>query len=314
MAQSNQHFFSPTPNTEESPSVAAAEGVLPTEAAYEALLPEILALADNDLTPINVDVMSAIITVTGALPELRSLRSEIEAAWRQFDFQQFDKLESYALALNHAHSRHRSSVAAEGIGELVTELTTQRDQLLANATSLATSRLINAERLKHVKKANGYRALASDVLTLCTVYRDDWSRLEGKTPFSKGELVRIGKLALELLSVVALREQALAVTGETALIRQKAFTLFVRAYEDARRAVHYLRAKVGDGDRIAPSLYAGRATRRRADEPELEVLAPAPLAAAPASGSGAESAPSSSTPSIVIDNVAGLPIDNPFSA
>jgi hypothetical protein len=244
--------------------------------------------------------ISAVATVTSVLPEINALRSEIEGSLRNFDFTQFDKLEQHTRALTHAHSRYRSSLPRETSTDLVTELTQVRDDLF------------DPERLKHVKTATGYRALASDVLTLCTVFNEEWAKVEGKTPFTLAELHRVGTLALELLSAVGLRVQGQVLTGEATLIRQKAFTLFLRADDDARRAVHYLRDKVGDGDRIAPSLYAGRTARRRGAE-EVEPP-PAPLPPAAPHTVPTAATPLAATAPIVIDSAAGLPIDNPFSA
>jgi hypothetical protein len=75
---------------------------LPTEAAYAAVLPEILGVDDEDLALINIDVVSAITTVLGVAPELKALRGEIEVELPRFDLARFDKLERYALALSHA--------------------------------------------------------------------------------------------------------------------------------------------------------------------------------------------------------------------
>jgi hypothetical protein len=50
-------------------------------------------------------------------------------------------------------------------------------------------------------------------------------------------------------------------------------------YEDVRRAVAYLRAREGDADAIAPSLYPGRPRRRQseADAPAAPVPSPEPF-------------------------------------
>jgi hypothetical protein len=71
---------------------------------------------------------------------------------------------------------------------------------------------------------------------------------------------------LALLVAVGLKEQAPVKLGEAAQRRRRAFTLLIQAYDDARRAIVYLRAKSGDAAQIAPSLYAGRRGRRRAAE------------------------------------------------
>lgn len=49
--------------------------------------------------------------------------------------------------------------------------------------------------------------------------------------------------------------------------RQRAFTLFVRAYEECRRAATYLRWHEDDADDIAPSLWTKR-NRRTAAAPD----------------------------------------------
>ncbi len=295
MAQSNLVFENvPTPK-------------LATEEAYDNILAEIVAVPDEELTTVNIDVVAAVTTVIGSLPEIKAFRSSIEAEWRNFDFVQFDKLETYALALNHAHSLYRGAFAPRAnVIELAADLGLMRDRMLSNAQSLASLGLINGERLKTVKTVTGYKALASDVLTLGTVFKEHWSNVEGKTPYTPAELHRSGSAALELLTAVGLREQTPVLVGEAALTRQRAFTLFVRAYDEARRAVHYLRAKAGDADRIAPSLYAGRTVRRRNGEQEVIDTAAAPNASA----NGAEAA----APAIIIDNRAGLPVDNPFTS
>jgi hypothetical protein len=63
------------------------------------------------------------------------------------------------------------------------------------------------------------------------------------------------------------REQGPAVVVETARIRQQAFTLLVKAYDETRRAVSFLRWREGDADTIAPSLYAGRGGRGKPAAP-----------------------------------------------
>ena len=106
----------------------------PSEAAYQELLPEISALDEPDLVPINVDVLTAVTTVLGALPKLRALRPQIEAEWRRFDFERFDKLEAYALALSHAHALWRgASVPKAAVTGLADELAGIRDQLSLDA-------------------------------------------------------------------------------------------------------------------------------------------------------------------------------------
>jgi hypothetical protein len=85
-------------------------GKLPTEAAYEAIFAEISVLPDEEIAPLNIDVVGAVTTVLGVLPALRALRPEIQDELPRFDLQRFDRLEQYALALNHANALHRGAL------------------------------------------------------------------------------------------------------------------------------------------------------------------------------------------------------------
>lgn len=68
------------------------------------------------------------------------------------------------------------------------------------------------------------------------------------------------------------REQSPTLIAEVPGNRQRAFTLFMRAYVQARRAIGFLRWERADLDEIAPSLYASRGTKKRAAEPRTEVV------------------------------------------
>jgi len=50
--------------------------------------------------------------------------------------------------------------------------------------------------------------------------------------------------------------------AETADMRARAFTLLTDAYDNARRAIIYLRWHEGDADIICPYLFAGRSNGR----------------------------------------------------
>lgn len=65
-----------------------------------------------------------------------------------------------------------------------------------------------------------------------------------------------------------------ALLGETSERRSQAFTLFVTAYEDVRRAIHFIRAKSGDAEEIAPSLHSIRTARRRSPPPDDDDVPP----------------------------------------
>lgn len=278
-----------------------ASGYL-AEAAYLELVTEIEAVPDEDELPINVDLISAVIQVLGVLPELKALRPEIQELPR-FNLQRFDKLEKYALALGHTHALYRSTVPDKGtVSELGNAVTALRDRLLADAHTLAGYDLLNAERLRDCKKANGYRAAAGDLFTIVTVLKEHWPRIEGKTPLTKAALDDAGNRAVELMSAVGVREQGPVEAARATRLRQKAFRLFVDAYEDTRRAVAYVRASHRDADEITPSFWGPRGARRKAVEP-VEATEPLPQHPADAKAEARQ---------LEMSNPLGLPVTNPF--
>lgn len=279
-----------------------------SEIAFAALLPEITAVGDDEILPLNIDVVNAVTLVLGVLPELRALREEIKAELTRFDIARFDKLEQYALALDHADALYRRTLPDKAtIAELGAELAATRDRLYTDAMWLASYDLVDPAQLKDCKKANGYRAAATDVRNLVAVLKERWPKIEGKLPVTLTALNQAANRAVELLAAVGVREQGPVTTGETARLRQKIFTLFVAAYDDARRAVNYLRADKEEADSIVPSLWTQRgAGRPRTNPPEPDDEQQPPQHPADVA------AQSRSNVDVPINNPAGLPITKPF--
>lgn len=280
---------------------------LPTEAAYAAVLPEIVALPDDRAVAVNVDVVSAVTSLLGMLPELRSLRPQIQDELPKFDLERFDKLQLYALALSHANTVHRGTFTPKGsIADQGAELAAIRDRLFTTAQALVSFGLMDASQIKDCKKASGYRPTAADVLMLVEAFKEKWPNIEGKAPVTLTALHDAGKRALELLNAVGLKEQGPVSSSEASMLRQKAFGLFLRAYDDARRAITYLRHYAGDADEIIPSLYAGRGGRRPREQEDKDEASPAVTAAT-------RGAPDAAPDAVAVDNSAGLPVTSPFT-
>lgn len=277
---------------------------LPTESAFAELLPEISAVPEAELATINVDVVEVVTLVLGVLPQLRSLRPEIQKL-PFFDLERFDRLEKYALALSHAHTRHRSTLPSKGnVAVLGKELAVLRDRLHTSAMSLADYGLLDGSVLKQCKRFIGYRATATDVFTLVALFKESWSEVAGKTPVTLEALNDAGQRAVGLLAAFGAREQGPASTAEAARLRQQAFTLFAAAYDDARRAVAYLRPAPGARDEIAPTFYASRGGPRR--------TAMAPSHSPPVDADGARDTTGSSS-EVVMDLGAELPVADRFA-
>jgi len=281
------------------------------EAAYDRLLPEIDALPASALVVINIDVPSAVTSAIGAWREISTLRSELAAKLKDFDLAQFDKLEAYALATGHAHALYMAASAPAGLTQLSEEVAKVRELLLSDAVALAKRGVFDGQKLKELKGPPGYKNIAFDLLALVAMFREKWSVLDGKTLIQPAELKAAQLLADRLISAVGEREQTPVQAVDAAERRQRAFSLFVNAYDQARRAIQYVRWAEGDVDSIAPSLYSGRGNsnvRRRGAE-GTEPVAPVPVVQVQApvavngGGAGSPQAP-----------VAGLPGGAPFTA
>lgn len=227
------------------------------EAAYVRVLPEIDAVPASELVVINIDVPSAVTRALGAWREISALRSSL-AALQSFDLAQFDKLETYALATGHAHALYKAASAPVGFSDLSEQVAKVRDVLLADATALAKRGIFDEQRLKPLKVAHGHKNMAFDLLALVAMFHERWSVLEGKILLQPAELKDAQLLADRLISAVGERNQTPVQAVVAAERRQRAFSLFVKAYDQARRAIQYVRWAERDVDSIAPSLYAGR--------------------------------------------------------
>jgi hypothetical protein len=276
-------------------------------AGYDTELPEIMKIKREDFVAINVDIPSAVILVLGGISEIRKLRAECEKTLPTFDHTLFDRIETLALAMGYAHSLQNAAsqpvLPVQKLSERVLDL---RETLIADWTALSRRGFMDAQRLKNLKGTLGYKNQAFDLLTLVTMGREAWPRIQGKTAVTSAELDEAETLSDQLLTAVGEREQLPAVAPETMDIRQAAFTRFMRGYDQLRRAAEHLRWDEGDADSYVPSLYAGR-KRRGSDlvqpaQPEVVAPAPAVPAASKEPPKNGASAP------------VGMPGSDPFTA
>ncbi len=242
---------------------------------------------------VNLDIIAAVNTAAGVIPELKALRSRIVLELPHFDVAAFDRLHLYAMAAAYAHTMHLVAAGRrDDLRPMLEEAVKLRHLLLSDAKALAARGILNGEVLKRLKGATGYKNVQTDLQMLVNVFKASWARIQGKCAVTEDEMARGGKLVAWLMEVVGLREQGHAELEESAEMRARAFTLFTRTYDDARRAVGFLRRKHRDVDDIVPSLYAGRSNGRNGTNKKAEVAAAVTLL----SPAAAESATSHTTP------------------
>jgi hypothetical protein len=284
--------------------------------ALEQIRPEIAALDESKLHPIKLETLLATGTVRGSLPKIMQYRAQLIQEVPKFDISKLDKLGLYALALVHTQTAYtvayRPPEALAALGDEVTQL---REQLLSDATALVNRGLLNGGPLDVLKGPSGYRNAASDLMALALLLRTNWSAISSKSCVSEVELDRADKISIELLDAVGTREQNPVRLATVALERQKAYTLFMDAYDQVRRAIHFLRWNEDDADTIAPSLYAGRSASHKKATSDIPNTSDAPTTqASPTTNTTTPTTPTTNaTPAATPRAAVGLPGGDPFA-
>jgi len=257
-------------NTRKTPSPKAApkkpSAPQDASAAFAAVEPEMAQLDDSHLVAIKIDIPTAVSVVLGALPAIRPLRDDIVVQLPQFGMTYFDKLETYALAAWYGHIVALPAPAGNRqVKDLVEEATPLRATLLSDADALASRGLVSTDAVNAIRAGQGHIDTANDLVGLAALFTTSWGEIQGKTAATLAEIEHAAQLGPQLLTALGVRDQTRVTPSEAADRRVRAFSLLVRAYDQIRRAVSYLRWDEDDGDTIAPSLYKGRGARTSSD-------------------------------------------------
>jgi hypothetical protein len=235
--------------------------------ALERIRPEMAALEPEELVVVDGDPIADVAMVRGALQQVKPFITEIRAL-PGFRGEDLDQLDLYASALVQAHTSYLGITAPpEHLVALVEEITFLRELLLSDARKLIQLGVFSELSLEKLRGSTGFRNAASDVTLLVTLLKRSWRDVEGKICITKAELERAEVLAEQLAGPLGLHEQAPATVSAVTRERQQVYTLFVRAYDQLRRAIEYLRWDCGDAAILVPPLAASRRPKRTAASP-----------------------------------------------
>jgi hypothetical protein len=227
-------------------------------------------MSGDDRAVINIDILQAVPTVLGVFPKIAPLREAIVVTLPNHLIKRFDKLETYALATWYTHllTVPRASPSSP-LKPLLEEAGPLREDLLSDAEALARRKLIDASVVSDIRAGQSNIDMANDLMAPSALFSNNWDEIQGRTAATKAEVERAGKLGPLILAALGLRQQgAFVAPAEATAKKARAFTSFVRAYDETRRAVTYLRWHEKDADELAPSLYKGRGRRGGAAEKE----------------------------------------------
>jgi len=230
--------------------------------SFEKMRPAIEAMTAKPLSPILVDIATALGTVSGAVQNIQKLRSRI-AALTDVSVANVDELPDCVGALAYVNSIYlRASKPPEPLSEMSERGVALRGRLYPDLLRLVERGLLPAGELQNYSGLVGYKIVGNDLMLLGDTAERYWDRIQSKSAITRDEVDEAKRLGFELVTAVGVREVAQTTLAETTQLRLLTYNLLLQHYDEARRAVNYLRWDEGDADKFAPSLYAGR-TRRR---------------------------------------------------
>lgn len=248
--------------------------------AFASVQAEIQAVPARELLPINLDLARAAGRGSAAAKRIAPLLPELEKL-HGLDFRQVEWLGIYALALLHAHDLAiEGGTEVLGLAALLQEAGPLREDLLRSAELLAHFGVVTSERVAAIRSGHGHADTASDLIALGRLFDEIWDRVEERTLVTWAMVERATVLGAQLNTALAMRELAgspLVPPTDRRHLQAQAFTLFARAYDEARRGVTFLRWREGDAHLLMPSLYPHRPRRtsaaldeRSSNDAELE--------------------------------------------
>jgi hypothetical protein len=234
----------------------------------------IRAVPNDTLETVNIEPLQAIQATQKALIRVKPMRERLIKEFTSFDVSNLDNLLDYSHAFAHATTLLRAAEPQiTGFEALVEECSDELGKLEAYLRAANQAGVISTSRLGELKGGPGHRNIVHDLLLVAQIYRANWAKIEGKTFLTLGNIRHADAIAARLNSALAERESKPIGFDEVSLDRQKAYTLYYRAYMRVRSAVRHLLEQDGQEDLlegIMPSLHANRGPRRRGKESETE--------------------------------------------
>jgi hypothetical protein len=231
--------------------------------AFAELYDEIAAVDAAQLVPISVDISFAHQIALAAADRLDALMPELEQL-PGLDIGRVRKLRMYAAACQHAHVRATTPAPDDRrLPRLLEEGAKLRQDLLATAELLAHFGDVSAKRVAAIRSGTGHLGIARGLEQLAILFSEVWDRVASRVPISFAMVQRAPVLAVELHSLLGAKTfRPITKVSDAQSMRQRAFTLLVRAYAECQSAVAYLRRNHGDAVLFTPSMFLKQRGRR----------------------------------------------------
>ena len=284
------------------------------------------AIPEEKLLPVRVDITEAAFGVMGSMPAIETKRESILAIFGDEGRQTLDAVLPAVNLVLEANAEH-TAATDPGLEAEALELFQKRVFLLSIVNAAIARRVCDGRILTKLMGGQSYVALAHDIMVLIRFLTGLLPKL-GDVKLSSAELRTLQLEAQAFGGKVGQRDRARANASVTGMERSRAYTHFVRSYDQARKLVNFVRWHFGDAEQIAPSIFAGRARQANPNQTdtdprdEVDPVAPvidapvvaAPVVAAPVTepvvAAPVTDAPTTDTPAAPI--APGLPGADPF--
>ncbi len=266
-------------------------------AAFAKVQSQLGKLKEEELAPLTVDIQKVAGTVLGLVPRFREFQDEIAENLPTLSPTLADDIETRALGAWYAQMLFSAPRGEEVFKQMLEEATTLREALLVSAGPLVYKGLLEKEKIDGIRKGQGHIDKANDLVALGELYESIWPKIQGKTAVEATEWKRALELGPSLAAAVGARQQgnsAQKTDADLETQRVRAFTLLLKAYDELRRALTFLRWVEGDVDEIAPVLVKAppKPREKKVDEKVADPAGVTPPP--PAAGSGKAPAPAAS--------------------
>lgn len=245
-------------------------------AAYEATLPEMRALREESIGWIEHDVTRIASLAITYFPKIESLFPEFYQFGPAFHDDWVRDLVRYAHAALHAYSVYRDNPEPDGsLPHLVKRAGALRTLLVMDCLDLVERELLSDRWYKDFSGGVGAQSIACDLLVLRSLLREARAKRQLQLASTLHDLDEAEILAETILRRWADPRNSEPLIWEPADLHLRAFTLLDRAYQEARRAVVFLRWGKEDDHEYAPEPYERirvlerwRVAYRRIDQPD----------------------------------------------
>lgn len=257
----------PVPATAPVPLPPHGTGSEPDErAAADRVEADLMLMPDGQSDAVVLDTASVVGMVVWACSAMAPYKDTL-ATMPGMDMARFSKLSDYARALAYWQQRARLTNAVPmGLTELVQKGTVVRDRTLRDLEAHVRHGHLDANVLDPFGGPISYRKLGNDLEALSILVHDTWSKLEGRTLLTLDAMDDAYRLGARIIDACAERDLAPATAARATQMRDRAYTLVVRTYNEARSAMMFVRRAEGDADSIVPSLYTTRRAPKRSGD------------------------------------------------